>query len=142
MSFLLTYAAKSRQIAIAGFMADVVAIKAYLIRAIIAEVAGKVALSARRNLAGVFNVNLIFAEPQVVGNRLNYANAIMSQPVVDVWCEGMFSPSIMEDLAKGSKALNNCEVRELKRCIVDGQKGEGFIDILKGKIFRINTNRI
>ena len=83
-------------------MADVFAIKAYFIRAYIAEVAGKVALSASRNLAGVFNVDLIFAEPQIIGNGFNYANAIVSQPVIDIWCEGMFSPSVMEDLAKRS----------------------------------------
>ena len=44
-------------------MADVFTIKAYFIWAYIAEVAGKVALSASRNLAGVFNIDLIFAKP-------------------------------------------------------------------------------
>ena len=61
-----------------------------------------VALSASRNLAGVLNIDLIFAKPQIIGNGFNYGNAIVSQPVIDIWCEGMFSPSIMEDLAKRS----------------------------------------
>ena len=50
-----------------------------------------VALSASRNLAGVLNIDLIFAKPQIIGNGFNYGNAIVSQPVIDIWCEGMFS---------------------------------------------------
>lgn len=88
--------------AISGFMADVLTIKANFIRAYIAEMPREVTLSASRNSAAVFNIDLIFAEPQVIGNRLNYVNTIVSQPVIDIWCEGMFSPSIMEDLAKRS----------------------------------------
>ena len=102
MSFLLTYTAESRQRAISGFVADVLTIKANFIRTYIAEMTREVTLSARRNLAAVLNVDLISAEPQVIGNRLNYANAIVSQPIIDISCEGMFSPSIMEDLAKRS----------------------------------------
>ena len=101
-------------------MADVFTITADFIRACIAEMPRMVALSASRNLASVFNIDLIFAEPQIIGNGFNYANALVSQPVIDIWCKGMFSPSIMEDLAKRSSAFDNCEVRELERCIIDG----------------------
>ena len=102
MSFLFAYTAESWQITISGLMADVFTIKADFIRACIAEMPRKVALSASRNLGGVFHINLLFAEPQILWNGFNYANAIVSQPIIDIWCEGMFSPSIMEDLAKRS----------------------------------------
>ena len=102
MSFLFAYTVESRQITISGLMADVFTIKADFIRACITEMPRMVALSASRNLASVFNIDLIFAEPQIIGNGFNYVNAIVSQPVIDIYCEGMFSPSIMEDLAKRS----------------------------------------
>lgn len=100
MSFFFAYTTERRQVTISGLVADIVTVEADFVWARITKMPRKVALSASGNLGGIFDIDLVFAEPQIVWYGFYYADAVVSQPVVNIQCEGMFSPSIMEDLAE------------------------------------------
>ena len=100
MSFFFAYTTERWQVTISGLVADIVTVEADLFQAGITKMPRKVALSASGNLGGIFDIDLVFAESQIVWYGFYYGDAVVSQPVVNIQCEGMFSPSIVEDLAE------------------------------------------
>ena len=66
MSFLFAYTTERRQITISGLVADIFTDEADFVWACIAKMLRKVALSASGNLRGIFDIDLVFAEPRIV----------------------------------------------------------------------------
>ena len=57
---------------------------------------------ASGNLGSTFDINLVFAEPQIVWYGFYYTDAVVPQTVINIWGEGMFSPLIVQYLAEKS----------------------------------------
>lgn len=83
-------------------MANIFTVETDYVWTRITKMPWKIALSASGNLGSIFDINLVFAEPQIVWYGFYYTDAVVPQTVINIQGEGMFSPSIVQDLAERS----------------------------------------
>ena len=83
-------------------MANIFTVETDYVWTRITKMPWKIALSASGNLGSIFVINLVFAEPQIVWYGFYYMDAVVPQTVINIQGEGMFSPSIVQDLAERS----------------------------------------
>ena len=83
-------------------MANIFTVETDYVWTRITKMPWKIALSASGNLGSTFDINLVFAEPQIVWYGFYYTDAVVPQTVINIQGEGMFSPSIVQDLAERS----------------------------------------
>ena len=83
-------------------MANIFTVETDLVWTCITKMPWKNALSASGNLGSIFDINLVFGEPQIVWYGFYYTDAVVPQTVINIRGEGMFSPSIVQYLAERS----------------------------------------
>lgn len=83
-------------------MGNIFTVETDLIWTRITKMPWKIALSASGNLGSTFDINLVFAELQIVWYGFYYTDAVVPQTVINIWGEGMFSPLIVQYLAERS----------------------------------------
>lgn len=83
-------------------MGNIFTVETDLIWTRITKMPWKIALSASGNLGSTFDINLVFAEPQIVWYGFYYTDVVVPQTVINIWGEGMFSPLIVQYLAEKS----------------------------------------
>lgn len=94
MSLFFTNVAECREVTIPCLVANTFAIKTDFVGTNIAKVSW--------DLGIIFDINLIFAKPQVVWNGFDDMDTVVPQTVINIQGKGMFSPSVVQDLAERS----------------------------------------
>lgn len=94
MSLFFTNVAECREVTIPCLVANTFAN--------ITKVSWLIAFSTSRDLGIIFDINLIFAKPQVVWNGFDDMDTVVPQTVINIQGKGMFSPSVVQDLAERS----------------------------------------
>ena len=83
-------------------MANIFTVETDFVWTRITKMPWKIALSASGNLGSIFDINLVFAELQIVWYGFYYTDAVVPQTIINIRGEGMFSLSIVQDLAERS----------------------------------------
>ena len=102
MSIFFANAAERREVTIPCLMANTFAIKTDFVGTNITKVPWLIAFSTSRDLGIIFEINLIFAKPQVVWNGFDDMDTVVLQTILNIRGEGMFSPLVVQDLAERS----------------------------------------
>ena len=102
MSLFFINAAECREVTIPCLVANTFAIKTDFVGTNITKVSWLIAFSTSRDLGIIFDINLIFAKPQVVWNGFDDMDTVVPQTVLNIQGKGMFSPSVVQDLAERS----------------------------------------
>ena len=95
MTFLLTDTAQHRTRTIMGLMAETLTIKAHTIRTHVTKMTGTITFTTRWDLRIMFNKDLKFTKTEEAGDWFRDPDPIVTKAVVNIWSQGMFTPTVM-----------------------------------------------
>ena len=76
-------------------MAETLTIKAHTIRTRVTKMTGTITLTTRRDLRIMFNKDLKFTKTEEAGDRFRDPDPIVTEAVVNIWSQEMFTPTVM-----------------------------------------------
>ena len=90
----------------------------------------------------MFYKDLKFTKTEEAGDRFRDPDPVVTEAVVNIWSQRMFTPTVMKDFTVWREAFNDGEVRKFEGSVVNCEKGQRFVHVLKSKMLGVYLQRV